>query len=88
MRDGRNKNIQRQILAREADSTRTLYDGLLQQYKDIGIAGATGANNVEVIDLAQRPGAPYKPNLKEEFADMVCVWVAWRCRGRRRASKS
>jgi transglutaminase-like putative cysteine protease len=46
VRDGRNKNIQRQILAREADSTRTLYDGLLQQYKDIGIAGATGANNV------------------------------------------
>jgi uncharacterized protein involved in exopolysaccharide biosynthesis len=27
-----------QILQREADSTRTLYDGLLQQYKDMGIA--------------------------------------------------
>jgi len=57
--EGRNKNIQRQILQREADSTRTLYDGLLQQYKDLGIAGATGVNNVAVIDLAQTPGAPW-----------------------------
>ena len=59
----RNKNIQMQILQREADSTRTLYEGLLQQYKDIGVAGATGANNVSVIDRAEIPGAPYKPNL-------------------------
>ena len=63
----RNKNIQMQILQREADSTRTLYDGLLQQYKDIGVAGATGANNVAVIDRAQAPGAPYKPNLMKNL---------------------
>jgi polysaccharide biosynthesis transport protein len=59
----RNKNIQMQILQRDADSTRTLYEGLLQQYKDIGVASATGANNVAVIDRAQVPGAPYKPSL-------------------------
>jgi len=65
--EGRNKNIQRQILQREADSTRTLYDGLLQQYKDLGVAGATGVNNVAVIDLAQTPGAPYQPNLQKNL---------------------
>jgi polysaccharide biosynthesis transport protein len=65
--EGRNKNIQRQILQREADSTRTLYDGLLQQYKDLGVAGETGVNNVAVIDLAQTPGAPYKPNLQKNL---------------------
>src|SRR5260370_40926844 len=65
--EGRNKNIQRQILQREADSTRTLYDGLLQQYKDLGVAGATGTNNVAVIDLAQAPGAPSKPNLQKNL---------------------
>jgi polysaccharide biosynthesis transport protein len=65
--EGRNKNIQRQILQREADSTRTLYDGLLQQYKDLGVAGATGSNNVTVIDFAQRPGAPYKPDLQKNL---------------------
>jgi capsular exopolysaccharide synthesis family protein len=59
-----NKEIQFNILKREADTNRTLYDGLLQQYKDIGVAGAVGTNNVAVIDRAQRPGAPYKPNLR------------------------
>ena len=68
----RNKNIQRQILQREADSTRTLYDGLLQQYKDLGVSGATGTNNVAVIDRAQRPGAPYKPDLKQN----LLIWFA------------
>ena len=62
-----------QILQREADSTRTLYDGLLQQYKDMGVAGATGANNVAVIDRAQRPGAPYKPDLKKN----LLIWFVF-----------
>ena len=86
--DGRNKNIQMQILQREADSTRTLYDGLLQQYKDIGVAGATGANNVAVIDLRAASGCAIQARPKEEFADVVFAWVAWRCRGRGVRSKS
>ena len=69
----RNKGIQMQILQREADSTRTLYDGLLQQYKDMGIAGATGVNNVAVVDRAQTPGAPYKPDLKKN----LLIWFAF-----------
>src|SRR5262249_35203894 len=60
----RNKEIQFNILKREADTNRTLYDGLLQQYKDIGVAGAVGTNNVAVIDRAQLPGSPYKPDLR------------------------
>jgi polysaccharide biosynthesis transport protein len=76
---GRNKNIQRQILKREADSTRTLYDGLLQQYKDLGVAGATGTNNVAVIDLAQRPGAPYKPDLQKNL--MMWLMIGLLCAG-------
>jgi succinoglycan biosynthesis transport protein ExoP len=67
----RNKNIQMQILQREVDSTRTLYDGLLQQYKDIGVAGATGTNNVSVVDRAGLPGAPYKPSLSKN----LLIWL-------------
>jgi len=37
---------------------------LLQQYKDIGVVGAVGTNNVAVIDRAQLPGGPYKPDLR------------------------
>jgi capsular exopolysaccharide synthesis family protein len=60
----RNKEIQYNILKREADTNQTLYDGLLQQYKDMGVAGAVGTNNVAVVDRAQIPGGPYKPNLR------------------------
>ena len=60
----RNKEIQYNILKREADTNRTLYDGLLQQYKDMGVAGAVSTNNVAVVDRAQVPGGPYKPNLR------------------------
>jgi polysaccharide biosynthesis transport protein len=60
----RNKEIQYNILKREADTNRSLYDGLLQQYKDVGVAGAVSTNNVAVIDRAQVPGGPYKPDLR------------------------
>jgi capsular exopolysaccharide synthesis family protein len=62
--DTRNKEIQYNILKREADTNRTLYEGLLQQYKDAGVAGAVGTNNVAVIDRAQLPGGPFKPDLR------------------------
>jgi uncharacterized protein involved in exopolysaccharide biosynthesis len=65
--DTRNKEIQYNILKREADTNRILYEGLLQQYKDIGVAGAVGTNNVAVIGPAQVPGGPYKPNLRSNL---------------------
>jgi capsular exopolysaccharide synthesis family protein len=63
----RNKEIQYNILKREADTNRTLYDGLLQQYKDMGVAGAVSTNNVAVVDRAEVPGGPYKPNLRSNL---------------------
>src|SRR5262249_28101179 len=65
--DTRNKEIQYNILKREADTNRTLYDGLLQQYKDAGVAGAVDTNNVTIIDRAQIPGAPFKPSLSKNL---------------------
>src|SRR5262249_12272374 len=46
---------------------RTLYDGLLQQYKDAGVAGAVGTNNISIVDRAQLPGGPFSPNLKKSL---------------------
>lgn len=61
--DLRGRSIQYNILQREVDTNRSLYDGLLQRYKDIGVAGGIGANNISIVDRAQLPRAPYKPNL-------------------------
>lgn len=59
----RGRNIQYNILQRDVDTNRTLYDALLQRYKEIGVAGGVGTNLVSIVDRAEIPGAPYKPNL-------------------------
>ena len=59
--DERNREIQYNILQREVDTTRTLYEGLLQRYKEIGIAGGVTTNNISIVDPARPPGGPSKP---------------------------
>ncbi|MDE2445261.1 MAG: polysaccharide biosynthesis tyrosine autokinase [Alphaproteobacteria bacterium] len=59
----RNSNISYTILKREADTNRTLYDGLLQRYKEIGVSGAVGTNNISVVDKATLPRLPQSPSL-------------------------
>jgi succinoglycan biosynthesis transport protein ExoP len=55
------RTIQYGILQREADTNRTLYDGLLQRYKEIGVAGGISTNNVSIVDRAEVPVKPSKP---------------------------
>jgi capsular exopolysaccharide synthesis family protein len=59
----RGRSIEYNILQREADTNRSLYDALLQRYKEIGVAGGIGTNTASVVDRAEPPGRPYKPNL-------------------------
>lgn len=59
----RGRSIQYTILEREVDTNRSLYDALLQRYKQIGVAGGVGTAPVSIVDRAQAPAAPYKPNL-------------------------
>ena len=61
--DLRNRSIQYNILQREVDTSRTLYDGLLQRYKEVGVAGGVTANNISIVDRAVAPDRPSKPNL-------------------------
>lgn len=61
--DQRSRSIQYNIFQREVDTNRSLYDGLLQRYKEIGVAGGVGTNNVSVVDRAERPGSPSSPKL-------------------------
>lgn len=51
------------FLKREADATRTLYESLLQKMKEASIASALRASNIRVVDRAEVPPAPYKPNV-------------------------
>lgn len=71
--DLRGRSIQYNILQREVDTNRSLYEGLLQRYKDIGVAGGIGANNISIVDRAQTPRSPYKPNLFNNLAVSLAV---------------
>ena len=64
----RERSIQYTILQREVDTNRSLYDALLQRYKEVGVAGGVGTNAVSVVDQAQVPDAPFKPNLPLNMA--------------------
>jgi capsular exopolysaccharide synthesis family protein len=59
----RGRSIQYNILQREVDTNRSLYDALLQRFKEIGVAGGIGMAPVSVVDRADPPSSPYKPNL-------------------------
>ena len=59
--DFRRRNIQYDILQREVDTNRQLYDALLQRYKEIGVAGGVGVNNIAIVDSAETPSRPASP---------------------------
>lgn len=61
--DLRDRSIQYNILQRELDTTRTLYEALLQRYKEVGVTGGVTANNISIVDVATPPRKPSKPNM-------------------------
>lgn len=58
------RSIQFNIIQRDVDTNRALYDALLQRFKEVGVAGGVGTNNISIVDRAQVPTMPFKPNLR------------------------
>ena len=72
--DQLNENaIEYKVLKQEADSNRQLYDGLLQQLKEAGLAAGLDSSNVRVVDRARVPLHPVTPNIPRnlEFALLI-----------------
>lgn len=61
--DVRRRSIEYNILQQEVETNQILYDGLLQRFKEIGIAGSVGVNNIAIVDLADLPQKPSTPNI-------------------------
>ncbi|MGH9805806.1 MAG: GumC family protein, partial [Terriglobia bacterium] len=62
------RSIQYNILKREVDTNRSLYEGLLQRYKEVDVAGGAGANNVFIVDKAALPEFPSSPRIPLNLA--------------------
>lgn len=56
------------ILKREADANKQLYDGLLQRVKEAGVTAGLKSTNIRIIDPALKPLRPTKPNKPRNIA--------------------
>jgi len=57
------KTVQYDLLKHEADTYRALYDSMQQRVGEAGVASAIPTSNVHLIDSAEPPARPYKPDL-------------------------
>jgi succinoglycan biosynthesis transport protein ExoP len=63
----KDKGIQYNILKREADTNRELYKGLLMRMKEAGVSAGITASNIQIVDPAELPTQPYKPNKRQNL---------------------
>lgn len=62
------KTVNYDILRREVESNRKLYDELLERVQGAGLASAMRASNIRVVDPAIPPSSPYRPNIYRNLA--------------------
>lgn len=74
--DLRRRSIQYNIYQQEVDTNRALYDGLLQRFKEIGVAAGVGVNNVAIIDTADVPEEPSSPRILVNLILSILAGVA------------
>ncbi len=72
------RTVRYSLLAREADTNRQLYDGLLQRYKELNASSGIALSNISIIDAAEVPGSPSSPNLLKNllFALIIGIGLA------------
>jgi succinoglycan biosynthesis transport protein ExoP len=62
------RSVQYNILKREVDTNRQLYEGLLERLKETGVSAGLKASNIRVVDEAVAPRKAARPNLPLNLA--------------------
>ena len=55
------------VLRREAESNRQIYDALMQRSKETGITGELKTSNIRIVDEAEVPRGPVRPNTSRDL---------------------
>jgi len=71
----RRDGVQYAILQREVDTNSSLYNALLQRYREIGVAGV-GDNNIAVVDMARPTRVPTEPSLLRNLVLSLLIGAA------------
>lgn len=58
------RSVDMNLLSRELDTNRQVYDSLLQRLKEVNVMAGITANNVSIVDEASAPLFPANPNIK------------------------
>jgi capsular exopolysaccharide synthesis family protein len=67
------KMVQHQILKRDAETNKQLYDGILQRLKETNISADLAKSIVQVLDRADVPGVPFKPDRKKSLLNALMI---------------
>ena len=71
------KSVQYNILKREVDTNKQLYEGLLTRMKEATVSAGLKASNVRIVDTAQVPKAPVKPKVALNLALGIVLGAAF-----------
>ena len=55
------KGIEYGVLRREVESSRQIYDSLMQRAKETGVSAELKSSNIRIVDAAERPRVPASP---------------------------
>lgn len=67
------RGVRYALLEREAETNRTLYDGLLDRFNELNASAGISSSNVSIIDEAEVPQSPTSPNL---FKNLLIALVS------------
>ncbi len=69
------KMVRYNLLARDADTNRSLYESLLQRYKELTASAGISASNIAIIDRAEVPIKPSAPNIMQHLAIGLTIGI-------------
>jgi capsular exopolysaccharide synthesis family protein len=73
------KAIDYGVLDRDVESSKQLYNNLLQRVKETGVAGELKTSNIRIIDPAERPRIPVSPKKQQNLILAVLVGTIFAC---------
>ena len=70
------RSVRYNVLLREADTARSIYDGLLQRYRELNASAGISSSNIAIIDRADVPSTQSSPSLTRNLALGLLVGLA------------
>jgi succinoglycan biosynthesis transport protein ExoP len=68
--------IEYNMLKRDADTYRALYEGILEKLKEAGVSAGLRSNNFQIVDDARPPSYPIEPNIPRNLGFAFVLGLA------------